>query len=96
MFACYSSCQLLFYQVATQFSSRGWLDPVPDCIQFGEVPGIKPATSCLVVRHINHSTNVTIEEGYRKLKEVDHFKNLGIMLTRHCSTVYALHDISVQ
>jgi hypothetical protein len=34
---------LLFYQVAPQLYSRGWVDPVPDpLLSFLVVPGIEP------------------------------------------------------
>jgi hypothetical protein len=33
---------LLFYQVAPQLHSRGWVDPVPDSLFFLVVPGIEP------------------------------------------------------
>jgi hypothetical protein len=33
---------LLFYQVAPQLYSRGWVDPVPDPLFFLVVPGIEP------------------------------------------------------
>jgi hypothetical protein len=34
--------QKLFYQVAPQLYSRGWVDPVPDPLLFLLVPGIEP------------------------------------------------------
>ena len=46
---------LLLGQLATQLSSRGWVEPVPDLME--EVPGIEPATFWLVFRHTNHLAN---------------------------------------
>ena len=50
---------LLVIQVATQLSSRGWVDPVPDPIlpEISRVqPGIEPGTFWMAVRRANHYT----------------------------------------
>jgi hypothetical protein len=51
---------LLFYQVAPQLYSRGWVDPVPDPLLFPPppenlvVPGIEPGASGSVAKHSDH------------------------------------------
>ena len=55
------------YQVTTQLSSRGWVDPVPDPILPGKFlgnlqAGIEPGTSWMIVRHANHYTKEVVND----------------------------------
>ena len=54
---------VLFIQVATQLSSRGWVGPVQDPIlpeKFVGQPGIEPGTSWMAVRRANHYTKQAV------------------------------------
>ena len=54
-----SGFQYFSYQVATQLSSRGWVDPVPDPI-LPEKPGIELGTSWMEVRRANRYTKQAV------------------------------------
>ena len=47
-------------EVPTQLSSRGWVDHVPHLIHIVEVPGMEPATSWPVVRHMSIRKKKTV------------------------------------
>jgi hypothetical protein len=57
---------LLFYQVAPQLYSRGWVHPIPDPLFFLVVPGIEPGPPDLLPRiwpldHRGSSEYITIQ-----------------------------------
>ena len=61
------------YQVATQSSSRGWVDPVPDPILpekfLGYSRGIAPGTSWMAVRRANHYTKQAVKPHINYIKK---------------------------
>jgi hypothetical protein len=91
---------LLFYQVAPQLYSRGWVDPVPDTLLFFVVPGNRTRDPCICSQelwpldHRGGQENSTSWTKYyvfvltvRKkycYSMSDHFSLLSLLWTTHC------------
>jgi hypothetical protein len=68
---------LLFYQVAPQLYSRGWLDPVPDPLHFSGSAGNRTRASGSVAKNSDHYTTDE-QDSFKRIKSRQVFVVLSL------------------